>query len=641
MSSRTSRVAASETVVVPGVGTSLAPQLDSQLDTQPSRSLSLAWLFRRLGSRHATWLIIGVGLLLTSTSLTLGLTGDDHLHALMLRDQPGIEGLPHRALDLFAFAKGKPAETHGLVQEGLFPWWTNPQVVIAFFRPLSSATHWLDHELWPNKPVLMHLHSMVWLLLLLLAAARVYKRFFASAWLAGLALLLYAVDDARAAPVAWIANRNAMVAAVPPLLALLAHDRARREGHRLSLLLAPLWLAVGLLAGEAAVQMVGYLIAYAVYIDTGSRKQRLWSLAPYLALVVAWRALYVVLGYGAHGSGLYLDPAAHPLAFAASLVTRLPVLLLAEFALPWSEFWDIAPVLAPWGQPAMLVLAALVLSVLTVLVRPLWRRDPSVRFWALGTLLATVPACAAVPNDRLLTATGIGGAALLARFLGSLVDSSYAGSYAQQSRAVHLFGEGLLFIHLVFSPFALPFRTKAVDGLELLVARADRSIPSTPDIAQREVVVLNPPVDPVAVYFAVYRQVHGIPRPKYFRWLSTGVSELTVQRRDEHTLRLRPTGGFLSNSAQWMLRDPKVPSHVGETVELSDATFVVTALTADGRPAEVDVRFRDPLESPHLKWMQWGVHEYVDFRPPPIGETVVIPRVDLQKAVFGLGLSDT
>ena len=53
----------------------------------------------------------------------------------------------------------------------------------------------------------------------------------------------------------------------------------------------------------------------------------------------------------------------------------------------------------------------------------------------------------------------------------------------------------------------------------------------------------------------------------------------------------------------------------GEQVALADATFTVTELTADARPAEVEVRFVEPLESPKLHWLQWGRQEYVPFTP--------------------------
>ena len=40
--------------------------------------------------------------------------------------------------------------------------------------------------------MLMHLHSMLWLSLLVFAASRVYARFFVSPWIAGLAFTISA-----------------------------------------------------------------------------------------------------------------------------------------------------------------------------------------------------------------------------------------------------------------------------------------------------------------------------------------------------------------------------------------------------------------------------------------------------------------
>ena len=49
---------------------------------------------------------------------------------------------------------------------------------------------------------------------------------------AGLALLMYAIDEAHAATVVWISNRNAVLAAALGFGALLLHDRAARDGDR-------------------------------------------------------------------------------------------------------------------------------------------------------------------------------------------------------------------------------------------------------------------------------------------------------------------------------------------------------------------------------------------------------------------------
>ena len=77
-----------------------------------------------------------------------------------------------------------------------------------------------------------------------------------------LALLVFTLDSSHTWPVAWIANRNALVAAVPALLGLVAHLRWREQGWRPGLPLSMLGLGVGLLGGEAALGVFAYVGAY-------------------------------------------------------------------------------------------------------------------------------------------------------------------------------------------------------------------------------------------------------------------------------------------------------------------------------------------------------------------------------------------
>src|SRR5258707_5125 len=82
------------------------------------------------------------------------------------------------------------------------------------------------------------------------ATARFYRRMLGATWVAGVAALVYAVDDARGATVGFIANRNVLVAAAFGVPALIAHDRARRDGSRPAAWLAPLLLAGALFSKE-------------------------------------------------------------------------------------------------------------------------------------------------------------------------------------------------------------------------------------------------------------------------------------------------------------------------------------------------------------------------------------------------------
>jgi hypothetical protein len=564
-----------------------------------------------------------LGAALASPCLSTGWVADDLWQQLALGPSAAVAGVGQHAWDLFRFANGDPQSARQLMDAGVFPWWADPHARLAFFRPLTCFTHWLDYQLWPTSAVAMHVQSLLWFGALLAVVGAVYRRFFEGRRAAHLALLLFAIDDAHAPAVGWLANRNVLIALCLSLPALLFHDDFRRTRSPRSAWLGALALALGLCAGEAALVACAYLAAYAVFLDRGSFRSRCGSLWRYAAVVLAWRVLLGWLGYGVSGSGLYVDPVASPLAFARVAIERLPVLLLAQLALPWSDFWELYPLTAPALRVATLGLALLVVAAFVSLLRPLWQRA-EVRFWALGGALALMPMCATFPHDRLLLGAGVGAMALVAELLGRAL------RLRQWPVLVALGG-----IHLALAPILLPLRAAHVADLNRALNAADDSIPSDPQVTRKSVVLLNPPLDPFAAYLPIYREAAGRSRPRALLWLATGVSELTVTGVDSHTIRLRARDGFLSSASQLMLRDPRRPPRLGETVELGAASIRVRTSMPDGRPREVEVRLRQPLLSDELVWMQWGGRGYAPFRLPESGESVVVPAVDIASALFG------
>ena len=61
---------------------------------------------------------------------------------------------------------------------------------------MASLTHWVDYLLWPNSPAMMHVQSVLWYALLAGAVALLYQRLMGLTVAAGVAALLYCVDDA-------------------------------------------------------------------------------------------------------------------------------------------------------------------------------------------------------------------------------------------------------------------------------------------------------------------------------------------------------------------------------------------------------------------------------------------------------------
>ena len=590
-------------------------------------------LRRLLGHRRTTLVVVSLGVALVLPSLGAGRTGDDYIHQLRLSGDPGVAGLVPGSLDLFVFSSGDPAQRRGQMNEGVFSWWTAPDFRLAFWRPLASLTHVIDHRLLGGDPALMHVHSVIWVALLLLVLARLYHRFHAG-WIAGLALLLYAVDDAKGFTVSFLANRNALVAATLGFAAVLLHDRWRRDGWRPGAAAAPATFALALLAGEAALGVVAYLVAHALFLDRGPRARRLGALAPYAVVCLVWLVAHRAQGYGTLGSGIYLDPLGEPGAFLAALPQRLPVLVLSQLAGPPSDLWLFYP--APVAT-AVLAAAFGTMVAALLLLRPLLRGDPVARFWAGGALLACVPVSATFPSDRLLVFAGVGAMGLVAAFLASRSTGPPAPAEGRPRRiASRIAVVVLVLCHLVVAPALLPLRAMTIRTLETTYARVERLVPRDPSVRDKTLVVVNAPSDGLVCYLPFIRQATGVPRPRHVRLLASGVDPVAVSRLDAHTLRLRPAGGFLRHTVERMVRGAGRPFRLGERVEVEGLRVVVTELTADGRPAAAEFRFAAPLEDAgRFVWMRWDVDRLVPWEPPPPGEETTLPGTDHLTAFCG------
>jgi hypothetical protein len=589
-----------------------------------------AFVERALSRPNADIWLVALGALLVLPSVPSGLAADDFVHELsLLGNGNPFVGFRRSPLDLFRFAF--PSVNHTLVNEGVLPWWIDPKVRFAFFRPLASATHMLDHVLGDNA-VLMHVHTVLWHVLTLVAARAVYRAIFGPGLVSNLALALYALDDARGSPVAWVANRNELVACALSLFALVWHHQGR-QGRRAAAWLAPIALGAGMLASEGAIAVTAYLFAYTLLVDEGSLRARLRRLIPYAGVVVAWAALYRGLGYGIARSGLYFDPLRDPGAFLRTLPERFAMLWLAQLGGPWSEGWNAYPVMFPGLQYVVAALAVVVIAGSLMMFAPLLRKDRIAQFWLLGAALATLPACGAFPADRLLPWIGLGGMGITAQFFVSYL----ASSAAERARFVPRLGAAaVVAMHLVVGPILLPLRAIGISQVRASIDRADETLPRDPSITRRVLVYVNPAADPFASYIPVTRAALGVPRARTQRWLATAASPVHVARVDDRTLRVAPEGGYMILPSEKLFRNTSdQPFVVGERIDTGGMLVTISRVTDDGRPAEILAHFDRPLEDPEYLWFAWKAGGYAPFTPPPIGASVVAPAADLVTVAYG------
>jgi hypothetical protein len=590
-------------------------------------------------------------------ALWVGWQWDDYAHQLALHQFPETRQLTPSPLFMFTFAGGDVARNHELMRAGWLPWWSLENLRLAFFRPLTVLTHWLDHLLWPDSPALMHVHSLIWLGLLIAVSVILYRRLMGTTWVAGMAALLFALDDAHGVPAGWIANRNALIASVFVMLMLISHDSWRKNAWKPGVVIGPILFLFGLLAGEMALAGAGYLLAYAIFLDPDIGTRRFASLVPYAVAGGFWLIFYRALGFGAMGSAWYVDPVRDPIAFFQAFAERAPILLMGQWGFISS---DIYMMLSIPAIRAFWVICVLFLIVLCRGILPVIRSSPMVRFWALGMALSLPLVCTTFPFDRLMVLSGLGAMGILAIFLKdalacnrltrSMVSDPESNRINKTSALQSFQGRlalVLVVIHLILSPLSLPFRAWSPALLGKMVHKAAGVFPADTPLNDQELVIVNGPCAPIGGFFlSAIRRLNGDSVPKRIRMLSSTIYSVEVTRSDLNTLILRPKGGFLNHvdavhsetdrkpafmhldymfqQMDRTFRDDRYPFITDQEIDLNGLTVKITALTPDGRPAEAVFRFSVPLEDASLRWLQWHHDTLIPFSPPPVTETLYL-----------------
>ncbi len=584
-------------------------------------------LKRLLASPRFPWIAAALAVVLFLPTLDVGLMMDDYLHRVTY--EGGFQPVPRPSWDLFRFVGPDRAEFAVHIDFGSVPWWAPPDYKISFFRPLAGLSHWFDYHYFPDHPAVMHAENILLFAGMVVFAGLLYRRFVASAWAAGLATLLFAWDDAHSFVVGWIANRNALLAGLFGLLALWLHDRLRRDGARAAGALAPLALALGLLSSEASVATLGYLAAYALFLDDKAPRDRLKSLVPYAVIAATWAVVYKARGYGTSGGGFYVDPGGEPAAFVFAVITRLPILLLAQFGLPPADLWSQS------GKPQVvqLLVATALLAGLGLVFARVLRKDRTCLFFATGMLLSLIPVCATWPNDRLLLFSSFGAFGLIATFLSRALAVERPGPRFSARAVAGL----MVLIHVVIAPLLLPIRARTVG--KLLHEYIESGARTLPKKAGSTYVVINAP-DPLVAgiaasvhYYAEPAPLTSLPRLRQLAILAEG--EGTVERIDDHTLSLTATQGFFRDPMSQVFRSPSLPFHVGEVVTVSGMRVEIMEVGAEGFPRRIHFRFDASLDDPSLVWLTWQHQGFVPFRPPAPGEKVALASASLVEALTG------
>jgi hypothetical protein len=530
---------------------------------------------------------IALGVALGLPSLALGYFADDWILLHDLRAGGGTLGAGARLYQFARFWQAVPGEPTAWM-----PWFVSPHYRTDFLRPLSGALFSLDEKLFSGGP-LAHVHSLLWWLLLLVIVAALFRRLL-PAPAAGLALLIFAVDDAHWQPMAWLANRHALIATTLVLAGLLAHLRWRDDGWRPGSWLSLIGYAAGLGAGETALQALAYLYGLELV-----ERRRGWMrrLTPATLLVLLYGALRQLAGAGIDGSGIYFDPMRHPLRFAAALPARLAILLGDQLGGLPSDLFFAVPAAEPW----LIAVGAVVIAVVAWL---LWR-DPALRArgpvlgLCAGGLLSVIPGAAGLPGSRVLLCPSLGSAALIATLILSL-------------SSLPLLRGWLVAVHLGLAPLLL----LADQATAMQLAQRSLKSIAASDLDGDVVLVSTP--DPFLGIYPIY--IEGgqrTPRFRSYQILSLTPLDITLTRVGPDALRLETLGGRLFDSPIERLL-AEAPPAVG--AELTQGRLQVRVAS----PTALELRFSEPLEPLHfLVWRDGALRR---LSLPAVGDRVTIPH---------------
>lgn len=566
--------------------------------------------------------LIAVGLNLPS--VPTGWYLDDLFHRAQFLEVGPLTDASNMTHRMFDFLSGDPEELRTYKDLGVLPWWAEDNLKIRFWRPLSSFTHVVDYALWPDSGPLMHAHNVAWLAVVVLSVAAVYRRLIPVPLVAGLAATLYALDDAHGMPVAFLANRNALIATSFGVISLWLHDRYRRyrrfrrDGWSPSALLSPLAFLAALLGGESGIGISPYLLGYALFIERQRGVAALATVAPHAIIGLLWLGVYKMGGYGTYGSGFYLDPLGEPMEWFAHFLVRAPLLLLGQWFVPPSSF------AFAWTPDQMLGVAIVgvgFLAILLAFLRPILKADPVARFFTFGMLLSVVPITAGFPHDRLLFFVGIGAMGLLAMLLVRLFDHSVTSGVGR------VFGWALIVVHVIIAaPFQLVMST-SIASQEPVYAGPPRSLPDEPALEAQRLVVVNPPNEFYGQYTLSVLLFDERPAPRNILMLAPGISALAIERLSDTTLSIEAERGWQGSEFDILYRARNHPVPEDYHVELTGVRIDVVSLTDDGRPKRVEFSFERELEHASLRWVRYESGRYVPFEIPATGVRVEVDAI--------------
>ncbi len=594
-------------------------------------------LLSRLAKPHATgWILLLAVVLHWPVMSSAHFFADDFIQHFAFQgdsqlEQQGFAGsktpgsLAFAIEHQFLFFNPHHDNYTALQESGSLPWWLADDAQIHFWRPLTTLSHWLDYQLWPDSPQLMHVHSAAIVFLAWLAFFFVYKRLLPNSAWANVALLLLVLDVSLVFPLDWLAARNSLLLLLIAPLMLLALLRKNVLGYSLALLA----YGAALLSAEAGVSFLGFVLAYLCFLNDKSWRHKLGLFGAFLAITVLWRSYYHMQHYGALGVGHYIDMLYAPWAFIQHALLFYPVLVVhtlsgaegVDFYL--QGHWRYLLALLGYGLLALPIIVARRLAI----ANNVWG------FFYLSALLSLVPLSSIALSDPRMSVLPF---AFFAPALAMIIVAFFQRQQALLATSIGVKSIVYLAIacHIVISTLALL-------ALSLLPSQnsdaADARFNQF-DTDAAHILIINS-VDPFRLMYQPYRTAfYQQTVPASVRSLLLAQSTVHIERLSETEYQLTQQQGMRLSVAENIAYNPMLVggvegmSHLlmgffhdgnydfysGQPFDYAESEIRITQLV-DKRPKSIIVR----LKKTDITWLFWDWHsrQYQQLPTLAVGET--------------------
>lgn len=518
---------------------------------------------------------------------------------------------------------------------GMLPWWSEENIKLHFFRPLASLTHFMDYQLWPNSPKLMHFFDLCWYLLGLFLLFKLYLRLQITRPIALLALLFFILNINTFHVITWIASRSMLMVFTLGCFTLYSYHRSIQEKHWY--FLALIGLALCLLSAEAGLSICAYLAAYYFTLDQRPWLKRSLHILPFALLALVWLISYQALGFGAKGGDFYLDPAADLGVFLSQAAYRLPASFFELASGTALLSGQVRPDIRTVGF-AVSGLAAF--SLLLYLLWPQLKQQKNLPFLLLGSVLALLPGLSIVLSPRVMILPSIGFAVVLASLLTSTASHWRLWLLRLSKGYIVIFHLSLALLLAVF--MNIQTLGKAVNSSQPH-GYVDLGIDT---VADKHLVVLNS-LQPFWFSFIAHQLDYTHQElPKTLRLLSSNFHTVTLTRLSNNSLHLsgapflqydrnalldltQQVHGhhvYLTWELMGIFRSDQQAWHEGQQIELPEMRITVESLY-QGKPHSLLIELNQSLESYQFVYQDLDSQAFKALALPEVGNSFSVKGV--------------